>query len=164
MYGTLGCHSSNYIEKQAAVTLPIRTAAVIVSAARQSVPGKLSPESAIWQPGSVTFHPLAVPVGPLRQSDRLVISGPISTETPDELRTSTDITNGQSDIDLTEVNVQYSSPLAPVTFSANATARTVTYCFYLSRLENIPTLIHYIQRHGPEYYRDNSFSPIPDNA
>jgi len=55
------------------------------------------------QPGSVTTHPPAVPVGLPLQSDRPLTSGPIRTRTPDGLRTSTELTDDRNGTDLTDV-------------------------------------------------------------
>jgi len=134
---------------------PIRAASVIVSAARQQVPGKRSPESANGQPGSLTFLSPAVPVGLSLQSDRPPTSGPICTRTPDGLRTSTDIVDDRHDTELTDVTIpQYSSSVFSIA-SATVDATTVNvaivyatatatyflvFLVNLSRFFDVPTL------------------------
>jgi len=87
----------------------LRGATVIVGSTRQQITGKQSPESANGQPGSVTSHPPAVPVQSSRQSDRPPPFSPICTGTPDGRRVSTNVTDGQSDADLTDVKT-FNSP------------------------------------------------------
>jgi len=118
--GRFDCHSRNHVDEQAAEFRRYeqpRSSSVPPDNRSQ---GKGSPESANGQPGSVTTHPPAVPVGSPLQSNRPPTSGPIWTGTPDGLRTSTDV----NDINLTDVKTPYLSSSVPVTTSvaANATA------------------------------------------